>query len=195
MKTATFGECDWPYPPIPAHYGSAVHVPSYAAFTCLVYIYARMNSIEDPLHVVGEIASQQPKVINEFPCDGLALYIPGDGKDVKPKYRYTEGPGDRAWMEAQDRIYLIKLAVSANPARQLRFLSEMTSLNLSLTHHQKLRREFAPHLDWMIQLAATSRIARIPLRARRVRMPIRPIPLRPVAESKTSKSERAVPKH
>ena len=66
---------------------------------------------------------------------------------------FTEGPNTKAFMEAQDRKYLAEIAVN-NP---ILFLKEMTprselgqtdqalqlGLDLSLPHHQNLRREFA----------------------------------------------------
>ena len=91
----------------------------------------------------------QPDV-SVLPGDGEITWIKGrvDGEWVYGierhvgmydiEVQYTEGPRDKAFMEAKDREYLTQIAKD-EPAK---FLQEMDSLQLDLPHHQNLKREY-----------------------------------------------------
>lgn len=58
---------------------------------------------------------------DEFPCDGTYSW---DTADHITYLRYTEGNGDRAWMEEKDRNYLARLELEkALPEQEQRHLN------------------------------------------------------------------------
>ena len=87
------------------------------------------------------------------PRDGVATYCRPVPEHPSAHFymEYREGPGDKAFFEAEDRKYLRELANPGLFLKELTPREELSSaeqeqqlgLDLSLPHHQNLRREFA----------------------------------------------------
>jgi serine/threonine protein kinase len=143
MKSVTFGLSVRTYPLVRAIYGCHPRHHHVEAQEALVsYRRARLN---------GE-ACDKPS--NAIPADGEYSWEKGSRVD---RYHviYTEGPGDREWMEQCDRNYLARLSVE-NPAmaRKLKREVRLRDAEEKLKREQQLKALEAARIE-----AETARLA------------------------------------